>query len=373
MTWQSYMKILFCSITYGKNIFAGMENAAFNFVQGLRENGHKISVFTSDAYIKTGRFDGVKVHACSYLPNKFPITDNKIIDIYQKNKQSISKDILAVIEKENPDLIISWDPLWGMIQYLDKTLFGKTKTAVLFHVVSGDEVLKTANLFGYDFYFAVSNHLKSQINKTIKHDVCILPNSINFSLYDDFNAEKEKIIIINGRLSPEKGIEYGVKGCVKFLKNNPDYKLILFSGNFPFGDKSIVKGQIEGILKSKKLSNRIEFLDNIEWADMPYLLSRASVIILPSLFESFGIAALEAMASGTLLISTKVGNIPSLVKDSAILVKPESAKAIQDALDDLSTVKIYDKRRASRSRNIATKYDRKVVAGDFIKQVETAI
>ena len=39
---KTIMKILFCSITYGKNIFAGMENAAFNFVHGLRESGHNV-------------------------------------------------------------------------------------------------------------------------------------------------------------------------------------------------------------------------------------------------------------------------------------------------------------------------------------------
>lgn len=347
-----------------------MENAGFNFVQGLRENGHRVSVFTGNAYIKSGMSDGIKVYTNSYLPNRFPITDEQIIGIYKKNKRKISADLTDIIHKEKPDLIISWDPLWGIIQYLDKDIFDGIKTATVFHVVSDKRVLGLANDFNYDYYFAVSNHLKSQVAKMVKHNISILPNSINFGLYDDYKKNKEKTIIINGRLSPEKGIEYGVKGCLKFLKNNPGYKLVLFSGDFPFGNKNIVKNKIEYILKSQGLLDRTKFLDGVKWSKIPKLLIGSSIVILPSLFESFGIAALETMAAGTLLIATDVGNIPSLVQDAAILAKPKSAKDIQDALDSISEKDIDYLKRMNKSRKIAKKYDRKQIAKEFIKQVK---
>lgn len=347
-----------------------MENAGFNFVQGLRENGHKVSVFTGNAYIKSGISDEIKICTSPYLPNKFPITDEQIISIYTKNKRKISTDLTEIIHREKPDLIISWDPLWGTIQYLDKDIFDGIKTAVVFHVVSDKKVLRLANYFNYDYYFAVSDHLKSQVMKDVRHNISILPNSINFGLYDNYKETKEKTIIINGRMSPEKGIEYGVKGCLKFLKNNPEYKLVLFSGDFPFGNKNIVKDQIEHILESQGLLSRTKFLDNVKWPQIPKLLIKSSIVILPSLFESFGIAALETMAAGTLLIATDVGNIPSLVQDAAILAKPKSAKDIQDALGSISEKDIGCKRRMNKARKMARKYDRKQIAKEFIKQVK---
>lgn len=346
-----------------------MENAGFNFVQGLRKNGHKVSVFTGNAYIKSGISDGIKIYASSYLPNKFPIKDEQIISIYTKNKNKISADLINIIHKEKPELIISWDPLWGVIQYLDKDIFDGMKTAVVFHVFSDKNVLRLANDFNYNHYFAVSDHLKSQVAKDIRHNISILPNSINFGLYDNYKKNKEKTIIINGRMSPEKGIEYGVKGCLKFLKNNPEYKLVLFSGDFPFGNKNIIKDKIEYILEPHGLFDRTKFLDNVKWSQISKLLTKSSIVILPSLFESFGIAALETMASGTYLIATSVGNIPNLVQDTAVLVKPKSAKDIQDALNSISEKDVGCKRRMNKSRKIAKKYDRKKIAKEFIKQV----
>jgi hypothetical protein len=164
------MKILFSSITYGKDIFAGMENSAFNFIQGLKENGHDISVFTGNAYATSGFSDGINIYASKWLPNKFPLNDAEIIDIYETNRQNISEDLANMLYAEKPDLIISWEPLWGVLQYLDKTLTASTKTAVVFHVVSSASVLKKAVEFGYDYYFSVSNSLKDEIKTIINFD-----------------------------------------------------------------------------------------------------------------------------------------------------------------------------------------------------------
>lgn len=96
-------------------------------------------------------------------------------------------------------------------------------------------------------------------------------------------------------------------------------------------------------------------------------------MILPSLFESFGIAALETMASGTLLICTNVGNLPTLVQDTAIIVRPKSIKSIEKALLSLTSKDIHNKPRAKKSRHIAQMYDRKRIADGFIKQIKAKI
>lgn len=371
---KTIMKILFCSITYGKNIFAGMENAAFNFVHGLRESGHNVFVFTSNAYIKSGKQNGIVVKTSDYLPHDFPTTDGDILRIYKKNKIKISIELKEFIRETLPDLIISWDPLWGIVQYVDKKALCGIKTAVVFHVVSALPILKRANTYNYDFYFAVSTNLALQIKPNVTKKINILPNSINFRLYKPWLLPKKKpYITINGRLSPEKGINYAVQGAIPFLKRNQNYKLILFSGDFPFGDKNIVKSEILSILTRHNLENRIIWKNNIEWRKIPKILMQSSIVILPSLFESFGIAALETMASGTLLICTNVGNLPNLVQDTAIIVRPKSIKSIEKALLSLTSKDIHNKPRAKKSRHIAQMYDRKRIADGFIKQIKAKI
>ena len=174
-------------------------------------------------------------------------------------------------------------------------------------------------------------------------------------------------------MSPEKGINYAVQGAIPFLKRNQNYKLILFSGDFPFGDKNIVKSEILSILTRHNLENRVIWKNNIEWRKIPKILMQSSIVILPSLFESFGIAALETMASGTLLICTNVGNLPTLVQDTAIIVRPKSIKSIEKALLSLTSKDIHNKPRAKKSRHIAQMYDRKRIADGFIKQIKAKI
>ena len=58
----------------------------------------------------------------------------------------------------------------------------------------------------------------------------------------------------------------------------------------------------------------------------------ASVFVFPSLYEGFGLPPLEAMASGTPVVTSNVSSLPEVVGDAAILVDPYSAQAIADGI-----------------------------------------
>ena len=63
----------------------------------------------------------------------------------------------------------------------------------------------------------------------------------------------------------------------------------------------------------------------------------ADFLVLPSLFEPFGIVLLEAMATGLPVVASRVGGIPEVVRDgrTGILVEPANARALADALMEL--------------------------------------
>ena len=58
----------------------------------------------------------------------------------------------------------------------------------------------------------------------------------------------------------------------------------------------------------------------------------ASVFVFPSLYEGFGLPPLEAMASGTPVVTSNVSSLPEVVGDAAILVDPYRADAIADGI-----------------------------------------
>ena len=71
--------------------------------------------------------------------------------------------------------------------------------------------------------------------------------------------------------------------------------------------------------------------------DIPRLLPLFDVFVLPSLYEGFGIAILEAMAAGRPVVATTVGGIPEFVRqgETGILVKPGDAASLADAIRSL--------------------------------------
>jgi glycosyltransferase involved in cell wall biosynthesis len=58
----------------------------------------------------------------------------------------------------------------------------------------------------------------------------------------------------------------------------------------------------------------------------------ASVFVFPSLYEGFGFPPLEAMASGTPVITSNVSSLPEVVGDAAVLIDPMDSGAIADAM-----------------------------------------
>jgi len=62
------------------------------------------------------------------------------------------------------------------------------------------------------------------------------------------------------------------------------------------------------------------------------LLRGASCVAVPSLYEGFGLPALEAMACGAPLVATQAGNLPALVGDAGVLVAPGSAESLREGI-----------------------------------------
>ena len=76
------------------------------------------------------------------------------------------------------------------------------------------------------------------------------------------------------------------------------------------------------------------------WASakkLPDLYRGARVLLLPSLYEGFGLTALEAMACGTPVLTSTVSSMPEVVGDAALLVDPLDTTAIARALERLMT------------------------------------
>ena len=76
----------------------------------------------------------------------------------------------------------------------------------------------------------------------------------------------------------------------------------------------------------------IIFTDYVDEKDKIILYKMAKLFIFPSLYEGFGMPVLEAMASGTPVITSNNSSLPEVVGEAGILVNPDSVEEISEAI-----------------------------------------
>jgi glycosyltransferase involved in cell wall biosynthesis len=114
------------------------------------------------------------------------------------------------------------------------------------------------------------------------------------------------------------------------------------------------------------IAERVQFLGALSHEQMPAFMWGLDLFVNPSRAESFGVAALEAAASGLPVVATRVGGLPEVVvhEETGLLVPPEDPAALATALAEL--IRDPERRRAmgaaARARAVAC-YDWQACAG----------
>ncbi|MCI6032918.1 glycosyltransferase family 4 protein [Fusobacterium varium] len=139
---------------------------------------------------------------------------------------------------------------------------------------------------------------------------------------------KLKFVLYLGALEPRKNIPNIILGFSKYKeeKVDSDIKLVIA------GKKA---WQYENIFKTYELSKYkkdIIFTDYIDEKDKIILYKMAKLFIFPSLYEGFGMPVLEAMASGTPVITSNNSSLTEVVGEAGILVNPDSVEEISKAI-----------------------------------------
>jgi N-acetyl-alpha-D-glucosaminyl L-malate synthase BshA len=195
---------------------------------------------------------------------------------------------------------------------------------------------------------AISDYLLKQTLKEfdIKHPIDVIPNFVNCDLYTRKPNEalralwapnNEPILMHLSNFRPVKRVTDTVE-IFAIVRAKMPAKLVLI-GDGPD------RGAAEYLVRKKRLQKDVFFLGK---QDAVYeKLPNADLFLLPSQLESFGLAALEAMACEVPVLATNVGGIPEVVQHGAdgYLVEPGDVKtAGQYALEILS--------RADRGREM---------------------
>lgn len=169
-----------------------------------------------------------------------------------------------------------------------------------------------------DSIIATTNNEKQVIINSydIATKVKVIPIGVDpifFSSTNDSLIEGNYFLYI-GRLSRNKGILTLIDAFRKMrIKATEDIKLVIVGG----GDKATGEFKIPNEVKAsiKGLENHINFTGGLPQANLVNIFSNAIATIVPSYYDSFGMVAAEAQATGVPVLATKVGGLQEVVKN----------------------------------------------------------
>jgi glycosyltransferase involved in cell wall biosynthesis len=186
----------------------------------------------------------------------------------------------------------------------------------------------------------------------------VIPGGVDTSLFRPFRVAQEtvlskygiekrgKIVLFVGKLTKVKGVEYLLKAAKIYEKSN--------------GIITLISGYGEQFDELTHLSNKlglknIYFLGHQRQEDLVYLYNIAEVTIIPSIFEYFGLVAIESLATGTPVIGTRVGGLPYILKNNTgYIVEPKDYKDLADKILKIMDVE-FKKSRSNQISNYAKK------------------
>ncbi len=93
--------------------------------------------------------------------------------------------------------------------------------------------------------------------------------------------------------------------------------------------------RLNELVEHKQLRDSVVFLDYFPFEQLPDLYAGAEVLVLPSLYEGFGLPIIEAMACGTPVITSNCSAMPEVAGDAALLVDPYSVESIATAMREI--------------------------------------
>ena len=207
-----------------------------------------------------------------------------------------------------------------------------------------------------------STWLKMQIKKrypSAASKTLVIPNGVQ--IFSKGTKVPSHQLLFVGRLIKDKGIEPLIHSISKLSKKNKRVHLNTIGGGSPKYHKRLKK-----IAKKDGVSSKISWLGALPHKKVLKLYNRNGAVVVPSKQESFCLVALEALANGIPLVSTRAGGLKEFVnKRNALVIKAVKAKEIAQAIKQMWGNPGKTKKRIKQGKLTAKKYNWQTIAKEY--------
>ncbi|MEW9699836.1 1,4-alpha-glucan branching protein domain-containing protein [Paenibacillus sp. SI8] len=330
------LRILMLAWEYPPRIIGGLARAVCDLSKQLAAAGHTVHVITcfSPECHSYELADGVHVHRVPILQS---IQSIAFLDwVFQMNMAFADMMIRLSQQDQSFDVIHAHDWLVGyaakeskrtlripLVATIHATEFGRNQGVLETDIQKRIHRLEAKLSLEADHLIACSQYMQTEVIRLFElsdNQITHIPNGVgpyaspspslqttNPVLHSAvIGADTgDRIICFLGRLVLEKGVHTLIAAMNLVLERFPQAKLVIAGA-----------GPEENSLRTQacSLGDRVSFTGFLDESDKQLLLHTAELCVFPSLYEPFGLVALEAMASHTPLIVSDTGGLAEIVK-----------------------------------------------------------
>lgn len=321
------MKICHITWEFPPRVVGGIASHCHDLAKALTKLGHEVYVVTLDfpGAPNYEELDGVKVYrAPSEIGHPHFLTWTLLFN------NSIEKRIADV--GVDFDVLHVHDWLTAPAGIAAKHFLRKPLVVTLHSTEYGRSTLHSVDSFTIDGWEWWSTYEANKIIVTtysMRHEVCghfhvnwekvwIIPNAVDASKFQvnvDRGAARarygvgwnEKLILYVGRLVPQKGVEFLIQAVPKIAGRYPGAKFVIVGEGW-------LRGHLEYLANMTGQRWRVNFTGFIPESELIALMRSADVLVVPSIYEPFGIVALEGMAADVPVVASQVGGLAEVVE-----------------------------------------------------------
>lgn len=347
------MKILMLSWEYPPKSVGGLSNHVYHLSKGLSKLGHEVHVITcGDVSSTVEEIHGVYVH--TVVPYGLD-TEDFTKWVMHLNFAMAEEAVRLINSNGKFDIIHGHDWLSAyaakmikgacsipMVCTIHATEHGRNngiRTEMQRYISSAEWMLT------YEAWkvIACSEYMRSEIHSvfdTPLDKLSVIPNGIDLNEFEKtvdslefrrkYAKDDEKLIVYVGRHVYEKGIQLLIEAAPDIISNYYNVKFII-------AGKGVMTDELKDKVRYLGLENNIVFTGYIDEEEKALLYKSADAAVVPSLYEPFGISALEAMAAGCPAVVSDIGGLKDIIehKINGIKILPGSKDSIRDNILEL--------------------------------------
>lgn len=368
------MRIAHLSWEYPPTVYGGLGRHVHALAEAQAALGHHVTVITQaapDAPVEE-TVAGVHILRAPEAPPDLPFDTEHLLPWTLALNHRLTSAATAAWDRLRPDVIHAHD--WLVAQAADNLsrIDGTPIIATMHATEAGRHqgwlpTPLSRSIHSIESWLAnlahgvitCSAHMESEVIRLFDvpaDSITVIPNGVDTHRWsrrrsvgrtEKWTRGPGPLLVYCGRLEWEKGVHTLVEAVPRLRRRYPDIQVVI-AGNGSQLDS------LQDLVKSRRITRRVHFTGWLPEPDLHSLLGAADALVLPSLYEPFGLVALEGAALGAPLAVARTGGLAEFAGADATAISftpgdvADLARAVRCILDDESAAQ--RRTRAARRR-----------------------